>query len=172
MVWRVCLVSALIFVADRGRAQACEAKLAERIQADFITHVASDRDEYEVCEVHSKKESKVAFLKRSFGVDLFSKAETYESKEVFVKREPDSIDLHLGILVLHYPNEKTAAKILSRINKRDRRYFERTVVLTRYSVYRAGKSVVAIYSEKFRDHRVRMFLDSFDSRDGDQARPP
>ena len=145
-----------------GAAAGAEQKTAEIIKEEFIQHIKTSVHSFEVCEVIDRDENKKQFLRKALQGKYQPGSEKVEYKEIFIKQASDTGHLHLGIIVLDYPNKETASAIYQKLSASDQPgYFANTKILTQYKTIQQNDEIIIIYSETFIKDLVKRFIDKF-----------
>ena len=139
--------------------------LSEFVKDRFVQTVSAGLKDYRVCEAFSPDEDKRQFFKKTFDVDVFSGAMSFQSREIFVEHGAgkDLRRSHLGILTLRYTSPQDAERIRAALDKQGG-FFKGREVLTRFSTVSADNDVLVVYSESVQDERVKSFLETIEKQ--------
>lgn len=162
MIRTYIIVVALLLITTPACANSTGRTLTNDVKKKFVAHSSLYWDNFQVCEVYSKNEDKRAFIARTFGGEYISEAKTIDWKEIFIREEGASSGLHLGVVALGYPDEKIATKMHKFATSDNTKFFDNTIILTKYTALRRGNVVIFLYSETFLDDKLKSFFEQID----------
>lgn len=162
MIRTYIIVVALLLIMTPACANSTGRTLTNDVKKKFVAHSSLYWDNFQVCEVYSKNEDKRAFIARTLGGEYISEAKTIDWKEIFIREEGASSGLHLGVVALGYPDEKIAIKMHKFATSDNSKFFDNTIILTKYTALRRGNVVIFLYSETFLDDKLKSFFEQID----------
>lgn len=156
------IVVALLLITTPACANSTGRTLTNEVKEKFVAHSSLYWVNFQVCEVYSKNYDKRAFIASTLGVEYISEAKTIDWKEIFIREEGASSGLHLGVVALEYPDEKIAIKKHKLATSDNSKFFDNTIILTKYTALRRNNVVIFLYSETFLDDKLKSFFEQID----------
>ncbi len=133
------------------------ASLTEFVRTRLVAHAFSRMKNFQICEAFSASDRR-AFFDKALAVDVFSEAEFFQSKELFLLDDATPEHrLHLGVLALRYGDGATARRIEDALRKQQ--ILRHMIVLTKVLSVAVANSVVVIYSETAASEPIKSFLE-------------
>ncbi len=90
------------------------ADLEAKLKSWALTHY----DDYQLCEVFSKKDNKRQFFEKTIGSVLVAGVEQLDSRELFVKELTATVPAHIGFAVFDYKDQKAAKKAMKKLSRK------------------------------------------------------
>lgn len=133
-------------------------RLLERVATDFIATASQSWSDFRVCEHRSKTDDKRAFLRKSFGKELFPANANIHWKELRVSEEGVPTSLHLGLIAVSFQAPKEADGAHASLAAAEQPYLKNTKILTQYKALLHGNTVLIVYSESFSHETLQRFF--------------
>ena len=140
----------------------CQANEIKNITQDVIEEklesvLSTSFDDFQITKIYSKNDNSHDYIKSSLGLKFIGTALNVNKQEYYFKSLVSKNSSHIGVAIVEYANNIDAKQALNAIESLNG-YFEKTKILTKYTIRNEGNLNIVFYTESAADSLVNDIL--------------